>query len=66
MEPVYFASTEELRAWFEQHHADEAELLVGYYKRGVDRPTITWSQSVDQALCFGWIDSRGRRVDDER
>ncbi len=66
MDPVYFASTDELRAWFEKHHADETELLVGYYKRGIDRPTITWSQSVDQALCFGWIDSRGQRVDDER
>jgi uncharacterized protein YdeI (YjbR/CyaY-like superfamily) len=66
MDPVYFASTDELRAWFERHHEHETELLVGYYKKGADRPTITWSQSVDQALCFGWIDSQGRRVDDER
>jgi uncharacterized protein YdeI (YjbR/CyaY-like superfamily) len=66
MNPVYFTSTDELRAWFDTHHADETELLVGYYKRGTDHPTISWSQSVDQALCFGWIDSQGRRVDDQR
>jgi uncharacterized protein YdeI (YjbR/CyaY-like superfamily) len=63
---VYFTDTDELRAWFEQHHEQETELFVGYYKKAAKRPTISWSQSVDQALCFGWIDGRGSRVDDER
>jgi uncharacterized protein YdeI (YjbR/CyaY-like superfamily) len=65
-EAVYFTDTDELRAWFEQHHEQETELLVGYYKKAAKRPTISWSESVDQALCFGWIDGRGGRIDDER
>ena len=66
MEPTFFATPEELRAWLDEHHATEAELLVGFYKKGSGRPSITWPQSVDQALCFGWIDGVRRRVDDER
>jgi uncharacterized protein YdeI (YjbR/CyaY-like superfamily) len=66
MEPVYFATPAELRAWFEQHHETVDELIVGYLKRATGRPSITWSESVDQALCFGWIDGIRRRVDDER
>jgi uncharacterized protein YdeI (YjbR/CyaY-like superfamily) len=66
MEPVYFSSPTELRDWFTRHHEDTAELLVGYHKRGTGRPSVTWSESVDQALCFGWIDGVRRRVDDER
>ena len=65
MEPRFFATPAELRAWFEAHHADAGELLVGYYKRGTGRPSITWPESVDEALCFGWIDGVRRRIDDE-
>jgi uncharacterized protein YdeI (YjbR/CyaY-like superfamily) len=54
-----------MRAWLEQHHDSERELLVGYYKKGVDKPTLTWPESVDEALCFGWIDGVRRRIDDE-
>ena len=65
MEPRFFATAAELRAWLEAHHADETELLVGYYKKGSGRPSITWPESVDEALCFGWIDGIRRRIDDE-
>jgi uncharacterized protein YdeI (YjbR/CyaY-like superfamily) len=63
---VFFVTPDELRAWFEEHHEDEPELLVGYYKKSAGKPGISHSQAIDQALCFGWIDSVGRRIDDER
>jgi uncharacterized protein YdeI (YjbR/CyaY-like superfamily) len=66
MEPRFFASPEEWRAWLEEHHDREAEVLVGYWKRGTRRPSLTWPESVDEALCFGWIDGVRRRIDDER
>lgn len=66
MEPMFFATTAELRAWFEQNHEDAPELLVGYYKKGAGRQGIKHGEAVEQALCFGWIDSVGRRIDDER
>ena len=56
MEPLFFAAPEDFRLWLEKHHATETELLVGFFKKGTGRPSITWSESVDQALCFGWID----------
>ena len=64
MEPVFFASPEDFRAWLEQHHASASELLVGFYKKDSGRPSITWPESVDEALCFGWIDGVRRRIDD--
>jgi uncharacterized protein YdeI (YjbR/CyaY-like superfamily) len=66
MEPVFFASPDELRAWFDEHHETEPELLVGYHKKAAKKPTVKHSQAIDQALCYGWIDSVGRRIDDER
>src|SRR3954469_8650607 len=66
MEPVFFTTPAELRAWFEQHHESEAELLVGYYKKSAGTAGIKHSEAVEQALCFGWIDSIGRRIDDRR
>jgi uncharacterized protein YdeI (YjbR/CyaY-like superfamily) len=66
MGPIYFASPEEFRAWLEEHHATEKELLVGYHKKGTGKPSMTWPESVDEALCFGWIDGVRRSVDDER
>jgi uncharacterized protein YdeI (YjbR/CyaY-like superfamily) len=65
MEPTFFATPGELRAWLEEHHATETELVVGFYRKGSGRPSITWPQSVDQALCFGWIDGVRRGIDDE-
>ena len=64
--PRYFKSPSEFRAWLEQHHADASELLVGYYKRATGKPSMTWPESVDEALCFGWIDGIRRSIDEER
>ncbi len=63
-EPRFFASPSALRTWFERHHASKRELIVGYYKIGSGKPSVTWSQSVDEALCFGWIDGIRRSIDD--
>ena len=65
-EPVYFADAGEFRDWLARHHADSNELNVGFYKRGTGAATMTWPQSVDEALCFGWIDGVRKRVDAER
>ena len=64
-EPVFFATPADWRAWLEEHHAGEREVLVGFWKKGSGRPSITWPESVDEALCFGWIDGVRRRIDDE-
>jgi uncharacterized protein YdeI (YjbR/CyaY-like superfamily) len=66
MEPTFFATPDAFRAWLEEHHETEGELLVGFHKKGSGRPSITWPEAVDQALCFGWIDGVRRRIDDER
>ena len=66
MEPTFFATPEDFRAWLEAHHETETELLVGFHKKGSGRPSITWPESVDQALCFGWIDGVRRSIDGER
>jgi len=61
--PQFFASPAAWRAWLEKHHADTPELWVGLYKRDSGHPSITWPESVDGALCFGWIDGIRKRVD---
>ena len=61
--PKFFASPAEWRAWLETHHRDSQELWVGFYKRKSDRPSITWPESVDGALCFGWIDGVRKSID---
>ena len=66
MEPTFFASPAEFRAWLERHHARERELLVGFHKKGSGHPSITWAESVDEALCFGWIDGVRRSIDGDR
>jgi uncharacterized protein YdeI (YjbR/CyaY-like superfamily) len=66
MEPVFFASSEQFRAWFEEHGGQAVELLVGFYKKDSGIPSITWPQAVDAALCFGWIDGVRKRIDDNR
>ena len=63
---MYFATAERFRAWLAKNHDSERELLVGFYKKSSGRPSITWPESVDEALCFGWIDGVRRSVDDER
>jgi uncharacterized protein YdeI (YjbR/CyaY-like superfamily) len=64
MEPTFFATPADFRAWLERHHESHSELIVGFHKRGTGRPSITWPEAVDQALCFGWIDGVRRRIDD--
>ena len=64
--PVYFRSPAEFRAWLDEHHATERELLVGFYKKGTGHPTLTWPESVAEALCVGWIDGVRRSVDADR
>lgn len=65
MEPKFFATPKDLRKWFEKNHDKATELSVGFYKKGSGKPSITWPESVDQALCFGWIDGIRHRIDDE-
>jgi uncharacterized protein YdeI (YjbR/CyaY-like superfamily) len=62
----YFGSTTELRDWFDAHHESSDELWLGYWKKGTGRPSVTWTQAVDEALCVGWIDGVLQRIDDER
>ncbi len=65
MAPTFFATQAEFREWLEKHHKNETELVVGFYKVSSDKPSMTWSQSVDQALCFGWIDGVRKSIDAE-
>ncbi|MBL8279373.1 MAG: YdeI/OmpD-associated family protein [Pelomonas sp.] len=65
-EPVYFASPAEFRDWLSQHAATAPELVVGYHKVGSGVPSMTWPESVDEALCVGWIDGVRKRVDELR
>lgn len=65
MDPIFFPTAEDFRAWLEEHHASETELWVGFYKVGTGRASITWPESVDEALCFGWIDGLRKKLDEE-
>lgn len=65
LNPRYFDTPRSFRSWLEKNHDRAGELLVGFYKRDSGRPSITWPESVDEALCFGWIDGVRRRIDDE-
>jgi uncharacterized protein YdeI (YjbR/CyaY-like superfamily) len=64
VKPTFFRSGAALRKWLQEHNASQPELLVGFYKTDSGKPSITWPESVDEALCFGWIDGLRRRVDD--
>ena len=61
--PTFFPAPADFRRWLEEHHETASELLVGFYKVGSGRPSITWPESVDEALCFGWIDGVRRSID---
>lgn len=65
MEPIFFAKPTEFRRWLEQHHDSAPEVLVGFHKKGSGRPSMTWPEAVDEALCFGWIDGVRRRIDED-
>ena len=61
----FFETPDDLRAWFARHHETAAELWVGFYKAGSGRPSVTWPQVVDEALCVGWIDGIRKGIDDK-
>lgn len=63
MEPVFFESAAAFRAWLHNNHEHATELWVAYYKKGSGKAGITWAESVDQALCYGWIDSVRKSLD---
>lgn len=65
MKPVFFHTPAAFRKWLAKNHKNKTELIVGFYKVDSGRPSMTWSQSVDQALCFGWIDGIRRSIDAE-
>lgn len=65
MPSKFFKSPSEFRKWLGSNHAKEKELLVGFYKKDSGKPSISWPESVDEALCFGWIDGIRRRIDEE-
>ena len=62
--PRFFKTPAAFHAWLERNHGTKAELLVGFYKTASGKPSITWPESVDAALCFGWIDGVRKRLDD--
>jgi len=64
MNPIFFETPAGFRAWLAANHATAGELWVGFYKKGSGRPSLTWPESVDEALCYGWIDGLRRRLDD--
>lgn len=63
--PRFFETPAAFRLWLEEHHEKEEVLWVGFRKKATGLPSITWPESVDEALCFGWIDGLRKRVDDE-
>lgn len=65
LKPTFFATEQDLRKWFKKNHKDTEELIVGYYKKDSGIPSVDWPQSVDQALCFGWIDGIRKSIDDK-
>lgn len=64
-DPIYFGSPAEFREWLQEHHESVRELWVGFHKKATGRPSLTWSESVDEALCFGWIDGIRKSIGDE-
>jgi uncharacterized protein YdeI (YjbR/CyaY-like superfamily) len=63
MKTLFFATPADFRAWLKKNHATELELSVGFYKRDSGKPSITWPESVDAALCYGWIDGVRNSID---
>jgi len=65
-EPIFFESPLAFREWLEANHDTAAEVHVGFWKKATGKQGMSWSQAVDQALCFGWIDGKLNRIDDQR
>ena len=64
MKATFFRTPADLRSWLEKNHATATELWVGFYTKDSGKPSITWPESVDQALCFGWIDGIRKRINE--
>jgi uncharacterized protein YdeI (YjbR/CyaY-like superfamily) len=65
MAAIFFSNQFEFRSWLNEYHKKETELIVGFYKKRTGKPSMTWSESVDEALCFGWIDGIRKTIDKE-
>ncbi len=65
MDPKFFKTQKDFRKWFEKNSKKESELIVGFYKVSSGKSSITWPQSVDEAICFGWIDGVRKSIDKE-
>lgn len=65
MSARFFATAQEFGAWLAEHHTSAPELIVGFYKKGSGKPSLTWPESVAEALCVGWIDGVRRSLDEE-
>jgi uncharacterized protein YdeI (YjbR/CyaY-like superfamily) len=65
MDPTFFETPAKLRRWLEKNHAKADELWLGLHKKGTGKPSPTWEEVVDEVLCFGWIDGKSKRLDDE-
>jgi uncharacterized protein YdeI (YjbR/CyaY-like superfamily) len=63
--PTFFATPAKFGSWLAKHAATETEFIVGFYKKGSGRPSMTWPESVDEALCFGWIDGVRKNIDEQ-
>lgn len=66
MKPIFFKSALDFRKWLSKNFKTEDELWVGFYKVATGKPSLTWSESVNQALCYGWIDGLRKSIDSER
>jgi uncharacterized protein YdeI (YjbR/CyaY-like superfamily) len=64
--PIFFTSPQDFYDWLEEHHETETEVYVGFHKQHTGKRAMTWSESVDQALCFGWIDGKVNTIDADR
>ncbi len=63
--PIFFGKPAEFRAWLARHHESDAVLWVGFYRKATGRPNFTWPESVDEALCYGWIDGLRKSIDSD-
>jgi uncharacterized protein YdeI (YjbR/CyaY-like superfamily) len=64
MAPTFFKKPDDFRVWLAEHHQNHKELQVGFYKKDSGMPSLTWPESVDEALCYGWIDGVRKSLDD--
>ncbi len=64
-DPTFFHGAADFRAWLDEHHASADHLWVGYYRKATGKPSVTWEDTVAEALCYGWIDGVRKSRDDE-